>query len=191
MWRSERAYKCFLAFNYGWYLRYGRASLGNYGLKDNSGCPITNAMISCLAQLADNFVLSIAELLLEANCVLHWVGVMLLAMEQLDLLPLFYSTSTPLGSRSLWTLLDVNAIVQAKFLCATNQEVWSKINVHPSLFAFESLWVTFLGVPVPRYHLRSVVLPNVDLLILQVLYSRWSVLCRLSWCSMYLNVDGY
>ena len=64
-----------------------------------------------LAHLADSFVLSKvrADILLwylrpTACCLDSEWGFMLLAMEQLVLLPLFYSISTPLGSH--WTLLD-------------------------------------------------------------------------------------
>ena len=54
-------------------------------------------------------------------------------------------------------------------------------------------WVTLLSFPgwwTTCYHLRSVDLPNDDLLVLQC-FSRWSVLCRLSWCSMHQTVDSY
>lgn len=54
-------------------------------------------------------------------------------------------------------------------------------------------WVTLLSFPgwwTTCYHLRSVDLPNDDLLVLQC-FSRWSVLCRLSWCRMHQTVDSY
>ena len=75
---------------------------------------------------------------------------------------------------------------------AINQEVWSKINAHPGLFAWATI-ITLLSFPgwwTTCYHLRSVDLPNNDLLVLQC-FSRWSVLCRLSWCRMHQTVDSY
>ena len=109
----QRTYECLRTFSYGW----RACGLGEHckGIvaKVDSGIPTTNAVpcmdVLGLAHLADSFVLSKVRADIfrwywrpTAYC-LEW-GFMLLAMEQHVLLPLFYSTSTPLGSH--WTLLD-------------------------------------------------------------------------------------
>ena len=80
-------------------------------------------------------------MLLEANCVLHWVGVMLSAMEQFVLLPLFHCTPTPLGWTSLWLFWMRQGHCASEIPCATKQEIWSKTNVHPGLFT----WITVMS----------------------------------------------
>ena len=75
----QRRYKCFTAL---WlaYLRYVRASLLRSIRGVQSFSTVLCMYIPVLAQLSDTFVLSKVKLLLEFDCVLHWVGVLLLAV---------------------------------------------------------------------------------------------------------------